>query len=147
MAERGKYQTKQKEVIAEYFQANPDACLTAEAVYSALGADVGMTTVYRAVSRLCEEGFLRRYAPKGAGEAALYQLNPCSECHMHIRCVDCGALSHLHCEVVRGFSSHLLEHHGFVLDECQTILYGRCARCEQARKRVTSAPGAKEPQP
>ena len=134
MSLRGKYQTKQKEVIAEYFRQRPELCLSADAVYSALGSEVGMTTVYRAVSRLCDEGFLRRFAPQGVGEAALYQLNRCQDHHMHIRCIDCGTLSHLHCEVVNEFMSHLLEHHGFVLDECQTVLYGRCAACAAAQK-------------
>jgi len=134
MADRGKYQTKQKEVIADYFRERPDACVTAEEVYSALGADVGMTTVYRAVARLCDEGFLRRYAPQATGDASLYQLNPCQDTHLHIRCVDCGKLAHLHCDVVHDFTNHLLGHHGFILDECQTILYGRCESCEAKRK-------------
>lgn len=138
MAIRGKYQTKQKETIAAYFQERPDACLTAEAVYAALGMDVGMTTVYRAVARLCDEGFLRRYAPQTIGEAALYQLNPCKGGHMHIRCVDCGTLAHLHCDVVRDFAGHLLGHHGFVLDEGQTVLYGRCQNCQAKRDRESA---------
>ena len=139
MAIRGKYQTKQKETIAAYFQERPDACLTAEAVYAALGMDVGMTTVYRAVARLCDEGFLRRYAPQTIGEAALYQLNPCKGGHMHIRCVDCGTLAHLHCDVVRDFAGHLLDHHGFVLDEGQTVLYGRCHQCQAKREQGKTA--------
>ncbi len=143
MGERGKYQTKQKEVIADFFRARPDECLTAEAVYGALGADVGMTTVYRAVARLCEEGFLRRFMPRAAGDAALYQLNRCAEHHMHIRCVDCGTLAHLHCGEVEAFGAHLFEHHGFVLDECQTVLYGRCAQCEAARDHA----GKDQPEP
>ena len=138
MGERGSYQTRQKEIVADYFRSHPEACLTAEAVYSALDARVGMTTVYRCIARLWEENFLRRYAPQGAGEAALYQFNPCQESHLHIRCMDCGALAHLHCDVVRDFTEHLLANHGFVLDEGQTILYGRCERC--AGQQATAAP-------
>ncbi|MDD3921077.1 MAG: transcriptional repressor [Eubacteriales bacterium] len=135
MAARGTYQTKQKETIAAYFHAHPQACVTAEEVYAALGADVGMTTVYRAITRLCEEGALRRYVPQNAGDAALYQLNPCGESHMHIRCVDCGAMEHLRCDVVNEFTSHLRGKHGFVLDESKTVLYGRCEKCEAKRMR------------
>lgn len=142
MTERGRYQTKQKEAIAAFFLDRPEACLSAEAVYAALGNGVGMTTVYRAVSRLCEEGYLRRYAPQTAGEPALYQYNPCSEKHMHIRCVECGTLAHLRCDEVHAFASHLLERHGFVLDECQTVLYGLCAACEAARRTADAAGAA-----
>ncbi len=137
MAARGAYQTKQKEVIADYFRAHSDACVTAEEVYAALGADVGITTVYRAVARLCEEGALRRYTPQNAGGAALYQLNPCKESHLHIRCMDCGTLEHLRCDVVHDFTKHLLGKHGFVLDEGQTVLYGLCKQCEAKRKQKT----------
>lgn len=140
MGERGRYQTKQKEVIVAYFQERPQDCLSAEDVHSALGADVGMTTVYRAIARLCEEGFLRRYAPQSTGGAALYQFNPCEERHMHIRCVSCGTLSHLHCKLVKDFTEHLQQHHGFVLDECQTMLYGLCAKCEAKQKRTEEKP-------
>ncbi len=135
MAARGTYQTRQKEVIADYFRANPETCVTAEEVYAALGAQVGMTTVYRAVARLCEEGVLRKYTPQNAGEAALYQFNPCGESHMHIRCVDCGTLVHLHCDEVGAFTDHLRGRHGFVLDEGKTVLYGRCEQCEAKRAR------------
>ena len=58
MASRGNYQTKQKEVIAEYFQAHPDACVTAEEVYAALGTDVGMW----AISGSCAVWYTRRSA-------------------------------------------------------------------------------------
>ncbi len=131
---RGQYQTRQKEAVAAYFRQRPEDCLTADELYAALGADVGMTTVYRAVSRLCEEGVLRRYAPQSAGGAALYQLNPCLESHMHIRCVACGKLTHLHCDEVHAFAAHLEQRHGFALDEGRTVLYGLCEDCARLRE-------------
>lgn len=136
MKERGKYQTKQQEAVAAFFQGLPSLCLTAEEVYlrlSATGLDVGKTTVYRAISRLCEEGQLRRYAPHSSGGAAQYQWNPCHDNHLHIRCLSCGALEHLSCDEVRAFCGHIAGHHGFQLDESQTILYGRCKRCMEEK--------------
>ena len=138
-AVRGSYDTRQKKEIAAYFRAHPGECVTVEQVYAALEAKVGMTTVYRAVSRLCGEGRLRRYAPPAAGEAALYQWNPCAQSHLHIRCVDCGSLEHLCCDVAQDFTTHLRGRHGFVLDEGQTVLYGRCARCEAKRLKKKQA--------
>jgi Fur family transcriptional regulator, ferric uptake regulator len=134
MATRGAYQTKQKEVIADYFRAHPEDCVTAEAVYAALDARVGMTTVYRAVTRLCSEGVLRKYAGQSAGEAAMYQYSPCRESHLHIRCLDCGALAHLRCDVIGDFTQHLRGQHGFELDEGQTVLYGHCEQCAAKRE-------------
>lgn len=136
MAQRGAYQTRQQEAVAQLFASRPQDCLTTEEAYQALlkkGLDVGKTTVYRAVTRLCQAGRLRRYAAHESGESAHYQYNPCTESHLHIRCVHCGALAHLHCEEVEAFAAHLNEHHSFTLDEGQTILYGCCAACQQKK--------------
>lgn len=135
MSQRGSYQTKQQEAVETLYRERGDECLTAEQAYSALcqrGMDVGKTTVYRAITRLCATGALRRYAPSERGEAASYQHNPCAESHLHIRCVRCGALEHLHCDEVEAFAEHLGRHHGFTLDEGQTILYGCCKACQAA---------------
>ena len=134
MAGRGAYQTKQQEAVATLFQRRAEDCLTPEEAHAALerqGLGIGKTTVYRAIARLCENGVLRRYASHESGEAALYQLNPCRESHLHIRCVRCGALEHLHCEEIEAFKKHLTEHHGFSLDEGQTVLYGLCEQCSR----------------
>lgn len=138
MSQRGTYQTRQQEAVCALFAARPQECLTAEEAYQALkltGEDVGKTTVYRTISRLCQAGRLRRYAPHESGEAARYQHNPCAHSHLHIRCVQCGALEHLTCGEAEAFARHLGQHHGFTLDEGQTILYGRCAACRQKNEK------------
>lgn len=133
MSQRGSYQTRQQEAVEALFSARPESCMSADDVHHLLledGLDVGKTTVYRAITRLCQAGRVRRYAPHERGEAAHYQYNPCMESHLHIRCVECGALAHLHCNEVDAFSRHLTNHHGFILDEGQTILYGLCQNCQ-----------------
>ena len=138
MTQRVAYQTRQQEAVERLFASHPEECLTPEEAYQALtsaGMDVGKTTVYRAITKLCQNGRLRRYASQERGEAAHYQYSPCTESHLHIRCIHCGALAHLHCEEVEAFAAHLNQHHGFTLDEGQTILYGCCERCcEKNRK-------------
>ena len=91
MPQRGTYQTRQQEAVCALFASRPEECLTAEEAYQALfkaGSDVSKTTVYRAISRLCQTGRLRRYAPHESGEAARYQHSPCTQSHLHIRCVE-----------------------------------------------------------
>ena len=91
MPQRGTYQTRQQEAVCALFASRPEDCLTAEEAYQALfkaGSDVSKTTVYRAISRLCQTGRLRRYAPHESGEAARYQHSPCTQSHLHIRCVE-----------------------------------------------------------
>ncbi|NLO84753.1 MAG: transcriptional repressor [Clostridiales bacterium] len=127
------YQTRQQKAVQKLFSARPEDCLTAEEAYDQLtiaGMEVGKTTVYRAITRLLEQGLLRRYAAQDSSEAASYQYNPCVDSHLHIRCMDCGVLEHLHCDEVEHFSAHLAHHHGFTLDEGQTMLYGLCKACQ-----------------
>lgn len=138
MAQRGTYQTRQQEAVCSLFASRPNDCLTAEEAYQALlqsGLDVGKTTVYRAVTRLCQEGRLRRYAPQARGEAARYQHDPCGRSHLHIRCIDCGCLAHLHCDEAEAFARHIGQHHGFALDEGRTVLYGLCDACQASQKK------------
>lgn len=137
MSQRGSYQTRQQEALEALFSKRTEECLTAEEAYQALiasGLDIGKTTVYRAIARLCQTGRLRKYVSHDSGGAARFQYNPCQESHLHIRCVHCGALAHLHCHEVEAFSQHLSCHHGFTLDEGQTILYGCCENCQSLSK-------------
>ena len=129
---RGNYQTRQMDVVLNYFKEAPDKCSTIEKVYRTLadeGVSVGETTVYRAVARLFNAGVLCKYPPPEKGEGALYQYNTCKGDHLHIRCISCGLLAHLPCTEAQAFSAHLLEDHGFRLDEAQTVLYGICEKC------------------
>lgn len=142
MPERRKYKTRKKEAVQAFFMERHGRCFTAEEVYIHLGSsgmEVGKATVYRSIIRLCEEGTLRRYAPPGTGDAAYYQYNPCGEHHLHIRCLTCGGLAHVNCEEAGAFCRHIASHHGFAVDEGQTILVGRCKQCGLERHMRESA--------
>ncbi len=135
--QRGTYQTRQQEAVSALFQRCAQECLTADEAYRRLldeGMDVGKTTVYRAITKLCDSGVLRRYAPQSSSQAAQYQYNPCQESHLHIRCSRCGAMEHLHCGDVEAFAAHIRAHHGFVLDEGRTLLCGLCQSCASQEK-------------
>lgn len=135
---RGNYQTRQQESVEALFASREEECLSVEDAYQLLseqGAGIGKTTVYRAIARLCQAGRLRRYSAHERGESARYQYNPCTDSHLHIRCLHCGALAHLSCDVVEHFAAHLTEHHGFVLNEGQTILYGLCESCRSSAEK------------
>lgn len=137
--QRGSYQTRQQEAVTGLFENRQAQCLTADEAYRLLvesGMDVGKTTVYRAITKLCDQGILRRYAPQSSSDAARYQYNPCRESHLHIRCSSCGAMEHLHCGDVEAFAAHIRAHHGFVLDEGRTMLCGLCESCAQKKETV-----------
>ena len=56
------YKTKQSEIVLEYLKENSDSHLTANEIAMALsGKNVGKTTVYRHLEKLCRDGAVRKY--------------------------------------------------------------------------------------
>ncbi len=97
---------------------------------------VNLTTIYRYLDKLEKEGSLIRYTDEG--DKATYQYvdreRKCGE-HLHLKCTACGAVVHLDCEFMDEISSHVLEHHGFLLQCRNSVLYGLCEKCrEKAQK-------------
>ena len=87
---------------------------------------MGRTTVYRQLEKMTADGLALKYISE-KGEAASYRL--CGEncrLHLHLKCLDCGALTHLDCAAAESFSQHLLENHSFRLDPTKTVIYGHC---------------------
>jgi len=129
------YRTKQREIILRFLQNNSGRHLTADDVCDHLragGTAVGRATVYRHLERMVESGEVRRYKMDDAG--ACYQYSGGEEdcgTHHHLKCTECGRLFHMECDVLNTIAGHVREHHGFVLDSERTVLYGRCADCNE----------------
>ena len=132
----GGYKTKQRESILECLRQNTDKHFTADDIVETLrihGENVGRTTVYRYLDKLCDEGVVRKYVISDGGSAC-FQL--CSEnCreHFHLMCVKCGRLIHTECSYLSGVGEHVKSKHGFTLDPVRTVLYGVCAECSEER--------------
>ena len=135
--ERGDYKTRAYFLIKEALLASGGEHLRADDIYTVLhakGEHIGLTTVYRQLSRLCDEGFARKIATEGQGSCFTLQGARCSE-HYHLVCTECGALSHLSCEHVEALIHHIKAHHGFSVSPAKTTLYGLCAVCARKEKR------------
>lgn len=128
------YQTKQRETILLALKEFPHEHLTAETFAAYLqqrGCEIGQATIYRQLDKLEKEGFLLKYTLPDGLSACYQVMDSCKEqdCHSHLICNNCGALTHLDCEAVHKFATHLLTEHGFTLDEHKTVLYGICPAC------------------
>jgi len=125
------YQTRQRKLLLDCFINDSARQFTVEELVEAAGEGApAVSTAYRLVKKLCDEGLVRRLTRDGTRQA-VYQLaghNCCAE-HLHIRCVDCGILIHLDSRAQQALS----ESTGFVLDDERSMLYGHCARCREAR--------------
>ncbi len=139
--QRGGYQTRQKSRILSYFEAHPQAHLTAAELVQALvedGSPIGAATVYRTLERLESDGQVRRYSLDERGGACWQYAGgqaaePCHS-HFHLKCIECGALLHVDCDYLQGIGEHILAHHGFTVDHSRTVLYGLCEHCREKGK-------------
>ncbi len=139
MNTRKQYHTRQREELLSCMAAMGNEHFTAMDMATkmkAMGSTVGLTTVYRHLDKLVEEGIVRRFFVDAAS-AACYQLRAVGqegeECrrHYHLKCERCARLFHVQCAEIDGFTAHMNESHGFVIDHARTVFYGICADCAQ----------------
>lgn len=133
------YQTKQKQSVLQCLRENSERALTADELTALVhnrGTQVGKTTVYRCLDKLVQSGLVRRFSA-GRGQSATFQLmehhQHCSE-HLHLKCTGCGKFIHLECGVMDGVNEHVLEHHGFLIDNQKSLLFGLCSDCLEKEK-------------
>ena len=130
------YNTKQREVLLKFFTDNADEHFTAAEIELALaqkGEKLGKATGYRRLERLVEDGVVRRFVSDDA-KVSCYQYAGGEACknHYHLKCLRCGALLHVECDYLDEMSSHVLEHHGFMVDTHKITICGVCEKCREA---------------
>ncbi len=128
------YKTKQRALIISYIKNCPLPHITAadiEAHLRAAGEKVGMATVYRQLEKMVETGEVRKYIlENGACYQYVGSNEHCRE-HFHLKCLSCGKLLHISCSLLNSLAPHILEHHGFEVDNSRTVMYGLCRECRE----------------
>ena len=126
--DRNNYNTKQRDEIVEFFNRHRGKCYTAKELIKSGEVSSGEATVYRTLSRLANQGVLKRFTD---GDASCYQLNESEECakHFHLKCEQCGKLIHMDCEFMADMKRHIESAHGFAVDIGKTVIYGLCGAC------------------
>lgn len=128
----GKYTTKHRLKIKDFFKSQGRDSFTAGQIHQALteeGYVIGTATLYRQLASLTREGFIASLQD-GAVEK-YYYLGWQEDCHnhYHLKCLDCGRLFHLDCSYLQNLESHMKEDHGFIISREESTLYGRCINC------------------
>ena len=134
---KGRYNTKQREEVLLFLQSMPGEHITVNDICNHLaesGVAVGMTTVYRQLDKMVEEGIVKKYVIDASSAACYEYVDSNSECKengcTHLKCTGCGKLIHLHCDDVKATERHILEEHGFKTDMTRTVIYGLCEKCQ-----------------
>ena len=87
---------------------------------------IGFTTVYRAVTRLRDQGLISEIVIPGAG-SAVYE--PASHPHAHFRCTQCGRVDDVEYTIPPAATSKLSADNGFYVESIELSLHGRCGDC------------------
>ena len=99
---------------------------------------VNKTTIYRYLDKLEADGNIIKYAAD-KGDKTTYQYvdraHKCDE-HLHLKCVECGAIIHLDCEFMDEIAEHVEREHGFKLQCKNSIIYGLCDNCQRKHNEV-----------
>ena len=95
----------------------------------AQGQTIGLTTVYRQLERLAQQGLVHKAV---TDQGAYYQYCGHDEgsCFL-LKCEKCGAIRHLDCAHLGELYQHLEKEHHFRIDPRRTLFYGLCDACSK----------------
>lgn len=122
------YNTKQKDLIINIIQKQKQA-FTIKDIYSQVKDKTGLTTIYRLVDKLVQDGRLSKSI--GKDNITYYQcLLECdAENHFYLKCDKCGTLIHIDCDCIGDLFNHILNEHNFKPSKDHIIINGICNNC------------------
>jgi Fur family ferric uptake transcriptional regulator len=95
-----------------------------------MGSAVGLTTVYRNLQALAEEGAIDVLS-SAAGEA-IYRRCAADEHHHHLICRSCKRSVEVEAQEIERWAEQLAENHGFTAVTHTAEVFGVCDRCSGA---------------
>ena len=99
--------------------------------------DVDLTTVYRTLELLEQIGMVRHTHLDHGAPA----YRPAEDDHVHVICHDCGDVVDAPAELADSLERRLRDERGFQLDRAHLTVFGRCAKCTDARMEQTDGQG------
>lgn len=130
------YQTNNRTCILRFLEENSTRMVSVAEIHQALSAQgnsVNITTIYRFLNHLSDEGRVIRYTDDSSNQTVFQYVSKEQHCedHLHLKCTSCGKVIHLDCSFMKEISSHIETHHGFQLQCKNSVLYGLCKDCQK----------------
>ncbi len=131
------YNTKHRAEITAFLMNRAGKHVTVSDVckyFEKKGVAIGVTTVYRQLDKMVEEGLVNKYILDNNSSACYEyvasekQIDNMVSCY-HCKCEKCGRLIHLHCDEIMGIIKHIEEEHSFTVNPRRTVFYGLCENC------------------
>ena len=127
------YNTKQREILLQFFNNNPDKTFTAQQIAQNLKDEgISVSAVYRNLSTLEKLGKVRKTAKSGSREALFMyvDMGKCKQ-HLHLSCEKCGKTMHLDDKTAEILENNIFKNSNFNVDKTNTIIYGVCKNCNK----------------
>ncbi|MBO5199023.1 MAG: transcriptional repressor [Lachnospiraceae bacterium] len=134
--------TTQRAAILEVLVDRPGMHLTAEEIYDFVKIrhpEIGLATVYRTIQLFSElglvdklnldDGFVRYEISKESAPVHGHH-------HHHLICLDCGAVFAFQDDLLEALETRILEQTGFVVQDHEVKLYGRCEACRAMQSKA-----------
>lgn len=121
------YKTKQKDLILNLLKECNDE-FSIKDIYDKLQRSCGLTTIYRLVDKLCDEGQIKKIVKNNS---VYYQyLEDCdSDNHFYLKCEKCGMLIHIDCDCIIELQNHIFDEHQFRSTNKNIMINGICNNC------------------
>lgn len=129
------YNTEKRTAVISFLENNSSRAFTIDEIAEKLSPDgKGKSTYYRLISKLVEEGAIKRISDEKTRHTT-YQYLGNTECgeHLHLKCKECGKLIHLDHRTSHAVEDKILEMGGFSIDE-GAILFGKCKGCKEGAR-------------
>ena len=115
--------------ILHILEQEDDGHLTAEDLHRLLhqqGEDIGLATVYRALTRFVEAGLVDKHTFDD--DSSVYELAS-EEHHDHMVCISCGAVIEFFDDVIEQRQLAIAKKNHFELTDHRLVIYGKCQHC------------------
>ncbi len=124
------YKTQQKNRLISFLKDNNHRAFSIEDIASEI--PVGKSTIYRIISKLSENGPVKKFANANK-RGWLYQYMDCGKCnhHLHMKCTDCGKIFHMTNTASENILNNIMQDNNFSVDRTQTVLIGKCSDCNK----------------
>ena len=125
--------TRAQQAVLEAL-AGEESFLSAQEIHVLIrdaGSSVGLTSVYRAVQSLCDEGLVD-VVRTPSGEST-YRRCGSARHHHHLVCRECGAAVEVEAPALERWMRDVARRHGSRVDGHTVEITGTCSRCSAAR--------------
>ena len=131
----GKYKTKQQVAIMDCLKVHGKNYVTVVEIEKYLkekNCSVGVTTIYRHLEKLEQDGVVARInVEKQQGACYQYVMEDENDDCFYIECEKCGQVSRMECHHLAELYNHVNADHHFSINPKKTVFYGRCSRCTE----------------